>query len=530
MKHPILRLRKPVLSACASTLLTPAWCAWLVTAALSCPAARADDATATLEEGLVLAAEIPESGCDDPTYSEPLRPQFHFTACKNWLNDPNGLVYDGTLYHMFFQHNPLEPGWGNMTWGHATSPDMVHWTQQKHALRPYRIGDRSGTIFSGSAVVDHNNSLGVQRGDQQTLCAFYTFASEPKFYQAMAYSTDGGATWTYWNDGRPVVENQGFDNEERDPKVFWHEPSRHWVMVLWVQRNPGLIRFLASDDLVHWEPTSDLQRDWAYECMDLVELPVDGDKSNIKTVIYDASFDYEIGTFDGREFHREFGPSLAGGGNFYAAQTFNQNRDNRIVQIGWMRGGPNSAAKYGLPFNQQMSFPYELSLRSVSTDLRLCAWPIAEINSLVMESNAQRDVVLRDGENLLAGSEPFDLVDLEIEFDPATAKKVVFQLSGSLLTYDAESHELVQRGVDDQGQPKDIVVFDDLKPRDGVVKLRFLIDRLSVESFAFDGERFFAAYYSPWDADTPHSLHAEGGDVQIKRLEIRRLKSAWQND
>jgi sucrose-6-phosphate hydrolase SacC (GH32 family) len=407
---------------------------------------------------------------------------------------------------------------------------MMHWTQQKHALRPYRTGNRSGTIFSGTAVVDHNNSLGVQRGNQKTLCAFFTFASAPKFYQAMAYSTDGGATWTYWNEGRPVVENQGFDHDERDPKVFWHEPSGQWVMVLWVQRDPAMIRFLASKDLVNWEPTSDIQRDWAYECMDLVELPVDGDKSNTKAVLYDASFDYEIGTFDGREFKTELGPFKAGGGNFYAAQTFNQNRDNRVVQIGWMRGGPNSAAKYGVPFNQQMSFPCELSLRSVGTDVRLCAWPIAEIDSLVTESHVERDVVLRDGENLLAGEEPFDLVDLEIEFDPTTANKVVFQLAGALLTYDAESHDLVQRGVDDSGQQKDVVVFRDLQPREGVVKLRFLIDRLSVESFAFDGERFFAAYRPPSESHTPPSLHAEGGDAQIKKLEIRRLKSSWQND
>jgi sucrose-6-phosphate hydrolase SacC (GH32 family) len=431
---------------------------------------------------------------------------------------------------MFFQHNPLGPGWGNMTWGHATSPDMMRWTQQKHALRPYRIGDRAGTIFSGSAIVDHNNSLGVQRGNQKTLCAFFTFASAPKFYQAMAYSTDGGTTWTYWNEGRPVVENQGFDNEERDPKVFWHEPSGHWVMVLWVKREPGQIRFFVSKDLAHWEYASDLPRDWAYECMDLVDLPVDGDKNRTKAVIYDASFDYEIGTFDGREFHTELGPYKAGGGNFYAPQTFNQNRDNRVVQIGWMRGGPNPADKYGLPFNQQMSFPYELSLRSVGTDVRLCAWPIAEINSLVTKSNVERDVVLRDGENLLAGAEPLDLVDAEIEFDPATAKKVVFQLAGASLVYDAEAHRLVQRGVDDNGQAKDVVVFRDLQPRDGVVKLRFLIDRLSVESFAFDGEQFFAAYCAPPEVDAPPSLHAEGGDAQIKRLEIRQLKSAWGHE
>ncbi len=131
-------------------------------------------------------------------------------------------------------------------------------------------------------------------GDTRTLCAFFTFANKPKFYQAMAYSTDGGDAWTYWNEGRAVVPNQGFDKGERDPKVFWHEASQRWVMVLWVQRNPGRVRFFTSKNLTDWEFASDLMRDWAFECMDLVFLAVDGDRQQMKCMIYDASFDYEI--------------------------------------------------------------------------------------------------------------------------------------------------------------------------------------------------------------------------------------------
>ncbi|MCA9236827.1 MAG: glycoside hydrolase family 32 protein [Planctomycetales bacterium] len=473
-----------------------------------------------------LAEGIPTEAGPNCSYNQPLRPQFHFTACQGWLNDPNGMVYDGEKYHLFFQHNPLAPVWGNMTWGHATSPDMIHWTQQAHALLPYRVDRRAGTIFSGTAVVDFNNSLGVQRGDQKTLCAFFTFAAAPKFYQAMAYSTDGGATWTYWNEGRAVVENQGFDDGERDPKVFWHEPSRRWVIALWVQQHPGRVRFFTSEDLVHWQHASDLMRDWAFECMDVVFLPVDG-QGPAKAVIYDASFDYEVGTFDGREFHAQHGPYRAGGGNFYAAQTFNQNRDGRAVQISWMRGGPNAAELYGVPFNQQMSFPCELTLRTVGDEVRLCAWPIAEIESLVEESIVREDETLSDGDNLLAGMEPLDLVDLNVSFDPGAAKRVVFEFSGALLTYDADSRRLVQRSVDEQGGPVEVVVFEDLRPRDGLIELRLLVDRLSVETFAFGGERFFAAYYSPQRGDGSQTIHAEGGEARVKRLEISRLRSAW---
>ena len=235
---------------------------------------------------------------------------------------------------------------------------------------------------------------------------------------------------------------------------------------------------------------------------------VDGDPRTTKAVIYDASFDYEIGTFDGKEFHTEYGPYQAGGGNFYAAQTFNNNRDNRVVQIGWMRGGPNSAEKYGVPFNQQMSFPYELTLRSIGDEVRLFASPIEEINSLVNSLLFAEDADLREGENLLADERPFDLIDMEIEFSPGTAQKIVFQLARASLTYEVISRRLIQRGVDDQGKKLKLVVFDNLKPRDGVVKIRFLIDRLSVESSRFGGERFFANYHSPQNDEDPPSIQS----------------------
>jgi sucrose-6-phosphate hydrolase SacC (GH32 family) len=167
-----------------------------------------------------------------------------------------------------------------------------------------------GTIYSGTAVVDHNNSLGKQVGDTKTLVAFFTLAKKP-YYQAAAYSTDKGRTFTLVNDGGPVVPNQGFDKGERDPKVFWHEASNKWVMVLWVKRGDkrgkqekklGRVWFFTSDNMVDWEIASDLRRDWVYECMDFVELPVDGDEKNKKWLLYDASFDYEIGEFDGKTF------------------------------------------------------------------------------------------------------------------------------------------------------------------------------------------------------------------------------------
>ena len=464
----------------------------------------------------------------DTGYDQPLRPQFHFSSRRNWLNDPNGMVFDGEKYHLFFQHNPKGTRWGNMTWGHAASHDMVRWTQHDHALLPYRIDHRAGTIYSGTAVVDHNNSLGKQVGDTKTLCAFFSFANKPLFYQAMAYSTDNGVTWTYWNEGRAVVPNQGFDNTERDPKVFWHDASQRWVMVLWVQRDPGRVRFLTSKNLTDWEFASDLMRDWAFECMDLVFLPVDGQRENMKCLIYDASFDYEIGTFDGRQFHSETEPLKMSRGNFYAAQTFNNAPNGRVVQIGWMRGGPDSAQAYDLPYNQQMSFPCELSLRTTPQGPRLLCWPIKEIESLTKKVHVIKDVRLSGDTNALADISGLDLTDLTVEFEPGTATQVVFDLLGVSVTYDVREHIVTHSGINNEGEPQDNYwTIDKLSPRDGVVQLRFLVDRLSLEVFAFDGEIFGAHYINPKHGPATHSIHAVGGDARIRRLELRELNSAW---
>lgn len=461
-------------------------------------------------------------------YDQQRRPQFHFTSKQNWLNDPNGMIFDGEKYHLFFQHNPKGTNWGNMTWGHATSPDMLRWAQVEHALLPYSIDGRPGTIYSGTAVVDHNNSLGKQVGDTKTLVAFYTFATKPKFYQAMAYSNDLGDTWTYWNEGRAVVENQGFDHGERDPKVFWHAPSNQWVMVLWVQQNPGRVRFFTSKNLTDWEFASDLLRDWAFECMDVVFLPVDGDKDNVKCLIYDASFDYEIGEFDGEKFVSETGPLVTGGGNFYAAQTFYNQPQHRAIQMGWMRGGPNAADVYDVPFNQQMSFPSELKIRSTPDGLRVACSPIREIDSLVKDTYEVGEVELVEGANLLSNVDPLDLVDMTIEFEPGTAKQVVFDLPSVRVTYDSETASATYGGREKDGNRVKHELMPDLKSRDGMVRLRFLVDRMTLEAYRLDGADFRAVYTLPNPVSESQSIHSVGGTANIKSLTIRRLGSIWE--
>lgn len=477
--------------------------------------------------GFRFTGDISPTPYPDTAYDQALRPQYHFSSKRNWLNDPNGMVFDGRNFHLFFQHNPKDTRWGNMTWGHATSPDMLHWTQLPHALLPYRVDGRNGTIFSGTAVVDHNNSLGVQQGDTKTLVAFFTFAASPKFYQAMAYSTDNGESWTYWNDGRAVVPNQGFDDGERDPKVFWHEPTGQWVMSLWVGLNPGRVRWFTSDNLVDWTFASDLMRDWAFECMDVIFLPLDGDRSQTKCVIYDASFDYEVGAFDGKTFHSET-PALKGAdGDFYAAQTFNNMPDGRCVQIGWMRNGPNSADDYGLPFNQQMAFPTEMTLHSTPDGPRLKLWPIKELESLVAKTHTFEDITLDEGNALLEDLDGLDLVDLQIDFEPRDAKKLVFDLPGVSLTYDPATGKLTHWIPNGKGGQDLITTLDQMSPRDGHVRFRVLLDRLSCDAFGFEGERYRTHYIRPQLAPKAHAIRSIGGSARINSLVLNELRSAW---
>jgi fructan beta-fructosidase len=201
-----------------------------------------------------------------PAYGERLRPQFHFTSRTNWLNDPNGLVFYKGEYHLFFQHNPSGINWGNMTWGHAVSTDLLHWRQLDDALKP----DRLGTIFSGSAVVDWDNTAGFQSGNEKTLVAIFTSAGKP-FTQSMAYSTDRGRSWRKY-DKNPVLNHVAGEN--RDPKVIWHVPTKRWIMALYLDGEKYAL--FSSPDLKRWEKLCDLPEFGASECPDFFELQITG--------------------------------------------------------------------------------------------------------------------------------------------------------------------------------------------------------------------------------------------------------------
>src|SRR5436190_8547796 len=361
-------------------------------------------------------------------YDEKYRPQFHFSPRKGWTNDPNGLVFYKGEYHLFFQHNPFDTKWGNMTWGHAVSTDLVHWKQLANALEP----DRLGTMYSGSAVVDEYNTAGFQKGAEKTLVCIYTAAgsSSPEsegqpFTQCIAYSNDRGKTWTKYS-GNPVLRHMAGRN--RDPKVVWHAPTRNWIMALFLEGNT--FRFLSSPDLKTWTKLHDIVVPGCAECPDFFEMAVEGEPGVTKWVWTAANDYYLVGDFDGKRFIPEVMTSQGSfGENYYAVQTYSGLPDGRRVQIGWMKGGQYP----GMPFNQQMAFPYELKLRRLGGVLKLCSMPVREIESIQHEPKRWADLDLKPGENPLADLSG-DLWDIQAEFDPGTAAEVGFELRGRTVT------------------------------------------------------------------------------------------------
>ncbi|NLX21232.1 MAG: glycoside hydrolase family 32 protein [Phycisphaerae bacterium] len=488
---------------------------WLLSAILvSClltnTTARADEQTAPPPEP---ASTAPDSQTGAPLYDQLYRPQFHFTAARNWLNDPNGLVFYKGEYHLFFQHNPIGIAWGNMTWGHAISTDLVHWRQLPNALEP----DALGTMFSGSAVVDWPNSAGFQQGTEKTLVAIYTAAGGTSdaskgqpFTQCIAYSNDRGRSWTKYA-GNPVLPHLVGSN--RDPKVVWHQPSRHWIMALFMDGNTFAL--FNSPDLKQWNRLHDINMPDSSECPDFFEMPVTGEPGSRKWVLTAANGRYFVGTFDGQRFTPETGPHPSDlGANFYAVQTYSDipPTDDRRIQIAWMAG-----AKYpDMPFNQQMSFPCELTLHRSPEGLRLRRQPVREIERLYTPPHNLASQTLHPGQNPLADLQG-DLFDIQAQWNPQEAETCGFVIRGERVTYDVKQHQLTCLGRSAE-----------LQPIEGKIELRILVDRSSIEIFANAGRVSMSSCFLPKPEDHSLAAFATGGPVQMTSLRVHRLRSAWQ--
>jgi len=364
-----------------------------------------------------------------------------------------------------------------------------------------------GTIFSGSAVVDWENSSGFQTGEEKALVVFYTSAGKDPvpFTQSVAYSNDRGRAWTKYEDN-PVLGHLRAQN--RDPKVFWHPRSGQWIMALYLADNDYAI--YGSKNLRQWDQLCDLTLPGVRECPDLFELPVDGDDGDTRWVYWGANGGYVLGEFDGRSFSATSEVlNVEGGPNGYAAQTWSDSPDGRLLQISWMRGGKYPA----MPFNQQMSFPVELRLHTTKDGIRLCRLPIAEIALLHDKEYRWEDDALVPGENLIPDTAG-QLFDIRLEIEPGTATAIGVKIRGIDLRW--EGGKISFQGTEAA-----------IEPADGRLVLQLLVDRTSLEVFGNRGELSMSICFLPEAADHPLVFYADGGAAHINSLVVHELRSAW---
>jgi fructan beta-fructosidase len=447
-------------------------------------------------DGIVGSDDVPDP---KTLYEEKLRPRFHFTSRRGWLNDPNGLVYDGTRWHLFYQHNPFGWEWGNMHWGHATSPDLVHWTELGEALYPKSLDDMA---FSGSAVMDKGNTSGWGTKDAPPMVLAYTSTGRG---ECIAYSTDRGRTWTEY-EKNPVVKHAG-----RDPKLVWYAPGKHWVMAVYDETGGKRgIAFHTSPDLKTWTYQSKI--DDFFECPDLFELTEPRRDGAKKWVLYAADGKYLIGSFDGKKFTKELDKQQLWYGNFYAGQTFDNAWGERQIQIGWAQG----ATFPGMPFNQQMTIPVDLTLRKAPDGVwRIWGRPCMELVSLRGRTVFDRDnqTEVRLGKEAVLLMKDVDEARVECRFS-AEARDVRVNLRGLDVIYD---------GAKKQVRCGKLVV--PVIPLRGTVVLEALIDRGSVEVFVNEGMAIMSIAHIAPEGQTSVTASGEG---TLDRVSWWRLRSAWK--
>lgn len=446
------------------------------------------------------------------TYKEKLRAQFHFSPKRGWTNDPNGMVYYNGEYHLFYQHNPYGRGWGNMTWGHAVTKDLIHWKDLGDALHP----DQGGPVFSGGAVVDSNNTSGFATDGKPAMVMFHTGARG--WGQYMSWSTDGRNFQTF---DRAVVPRINKDN--RDPKVVWYEPTKKWVMVIWVERGNNeqhSMQFLTSPDLKNWTKASTVMGGvgndrYLFECPEFYELQVESMPGVKKWVLTGANTQYATGTFDGTTFTPEQQRlQEQHGRDFYAPQTFSNVPDGRRIEIGWWR---TNTEKEDMTFNQSMSIPLEHKLVQTPEGIRLTRMPVKELEGL--RSRAYKLGKLSVKEN---GSNPLkniniELAELHIDVEPGKASEVVLDIRGVPVVYNVASKELQVDGVK---APVALI--------NGRLSLIVYADRTGLEIFANKGLVFMPININLADSNRTLSLSAKGGTAKVTNLDVYELKTIWE--
>lgn len=472
------------------------------------------------------AADNPaESAPASSDYAELYRPQIHFSPAQNWMNDPNGMVYNDGVYHLFFQHNPSGNDWGNMSWGHATSPDLIHWTEQPVALRRDELGD----VFSGCAVIDKDNAAGF---GENAMVVFYTSAGEFQ-QQSMAYSLDNGKSFTRY-EGNPVIASTLADF--RDPKVFYHDGSRQWVMCLAKGWGYG-IEFWGSSNLKSWTKLSEFTttvdrcNKGQWECPDLVKMSLDGKDKWVLIVSVNpggpsggSGTMYFVGEFDGKTFTPDpldYPMWLDYGPDNYAGVTWS-NTGDRTLFLGWMNNWNYAAATPTTPWRSAMTLPRELKLISYDGKPLLA-------NSVVKEI----EVIAGDWTDAMSGSQlPVDKA-YQLRLTAKLDKNSSFTLSNgngekAEFTINAGARKLIMKRNAATGATSFNGTFSlpsiqaSLNTTGDEVTLDIYVDAASIEAFTDNGSMSMTALVFP--GSLYNIVTTDGGITSAK---VRPLSRIW---
>jgi fructan beta-fructosidase len=482
-------------------------------------------------------------------FGELHRPQYHFTPETGWMNDPNGLVYHDGMYHLFYQYYPYATVWGPMHWGHAVSSDMVHWEHKPIALFP----DENGLIFSGSAVVDRNNTSGFGQDGQVPLVAIYTYhnmlgeksGGNTFQTQGIAYSLDNGDTWTKFEDN-PVLGNNGI-RDLRDPKVFWHDGTESWIMVLVAGDYAKLYR---SKNLKEWENISDFGIDQGskggvWECPDLFKLKVEGTDDEKWVLIISiggggpnggSATQYFVGDFDGTTFTSDQTEYkwLDWGTDNYAGVTYNDTPNGERIFIGWMSNWQYALKTPTSTWRSAMTLPRSLSLKKMNGEYDLYNYPLPSVDSLKAISEIET-VKLTVGEAYMTSNN--DLEESNISFS-VTNKDFKLTFSNdvgektSLILDAASSLVLLDRTESGRtdfnyefGNKLHYAAMQNVPEN---LEFSIYIDRSSIEVFINNGQYVMTDQVFPSQPYTKMAIeNLSTGDLQIKELEVSRMKSVW---
>ncbi len=476
------------------------------------------------------------------TTTEQWRPLVHFSPQKNWTNDPNGLLYFKGYYHLFFQHNPKGNEWGNMSWGHARTKDLVHWEEL-----PVAIPNGKEFIFSGCVVWDEKHVSGLGDPKKDLLIAIYT-ADYPytREEQHLAFSNDDGLTWTKY-EGNPVLNINYKDF--RDPNIIWYEESKQYVMVV-AKPFEYKIAFYASKDLIHWNFLSDFGNegdvDMIWECPSLQQLSIDGSKEK-KWVLFISSqgpfkdfvgMQYFVGDFNGKKFVNdqpvEVKKYVDFGKDFYAAVPFYNAPQGQNMWLGWMLSWKYAKEQPTFPWKGQMSVVRKLDLVKSGDEYLLRQKFLPELDRKLASFTASNFTVKKDKSKQLNGlkflknkSYAIDLKvsasranfwgiqikgrnnseEVKIGFDEKTMKwKINRDQSGNIISNDFKGIQEVSAHV---GKAKNF---------------KLIIDRSTIELLAQDGTIAISSLRFPLASEEDVLIVSEGGATDFSQLKIWELK------